>query len=63
VQPVPFLYPLAHRVRERPYVGTGVFLDETLAASAPEPQRMARHLLIVSLNQQILYLSHSNKTE
>src|SRR5215475_2992161 len=24
VKPVPFLYPLAHRVWERPYVGTGV---------------------------------------
>jgi glycerol-3-phosphate dehydrogenase len=43
VQPVPFLYPLAHRVWERPYVGTGVFLYDTLAASAPEPQRMPRH--------------------
>lgn len=43
VQPVPFLYPLAHRVWERPYVGTGVFLYDTLAASAPERQRMPRH--------------------
>jgi glycerol-3-phosphate dehydrogenase len=43
VQPVPFLYPLAHRVWERPYVGAGVFLYDTLAASAPERQRMPRH--------------------
>ena len=43
VQPVPFLYPLAHRVWERSYVGTGVFLYDTLAATAPERQRMPRH--------------------
>ncbi len=32
-----------HRVWERPYVGAGVLLYDTLAATAPERRRMPRH--------------------
>ena len=34
VRPVPFLYPLKHRGWERPYVGAGVALYDTLGASS-----------------------------
>lgn len=43
VHPVPFLYPLTHRVWERSYVGAGVLLYDALAATARERQRMPRH--------------------
>ena len=43
VHPVPFLYPLRHRVWERSYVGAGVVLYDGLAATARERQRMPRH--------------------
>ena len=43
VHPVPFLYPLTHRVWERPYVGAGVLLYDGLAATARERQRVPRH--------------------
>jgi glycerol-3-phosphate dehydrogenase len=46
VRPVPFLYPLAHRGWERPYVGAGVLLYDTMG-SLTGPSRglpMHRHL-------------------
>src|SRR3954447_7707742 len=35
IRPVPFLYPLSHRLWERPYVGTGVVLYDTLGSVVP----------------------------
>jgi len=35
IRPVPFLYPLTHRLWERPYVGAGVLLYDTLGAVMP----------------------------
>ena len=43
VRPVPFLYPLSHRVWERPYVGAGVFLYDTMSASGRVSRGMPRH--------------------
>jgi glycerol-3-phosphate dehydrogenase len=41
---VPFLYPLQHRVWERPYVGAGVLLYDVMAAASPSPRgRLPRH--------------------
>jgi glycerol-3-phosphate dehydrogenase len=34
VRPVPFLYPLTHRVWERPYVGSGIALYDAMAATS-----------------------------
>lgn len=42
VTPVPFLYPLKHRVWERPYVGAGLLLYDILAGRSPMPRH--RHL-------------------
>jgi glycerol-3-phosphate dehydrogenase len=42
VQPVPFLYPLRHRGWERPYVGTGVLLYDTMGGARALPRH--RHL-------------------
>lgn len=42
VTPVPFLYPLKHRVWERPYVGAGLLLYDALAGRSPMPRH--RHL-------------------
>ncbi|MEV5575495.1 glycerol-3-phosphate dehydrogenase/oxidase [Spirillospora sp. NPDC052269] len=36
-RPVPFLYPLRHRVWERPYVGSGVFLYDTMGGRRGVP--------------------------
>lgn len=46
VQKVPFLYPLKHRFIERPYVGAGLMLYDTigLAPSHPRGVPMHRHL-------------------
>jgi glycerol-3-phosphate dehydrogenase len=44
VRPVPFLYPLRHRVWERPYVGAGVALYDILAGLADNPLPRHRHL-------------------
>jgi len=46
VQKVPFLYPLKHRLWERPYVGAGLILYDTigLAPSHPRGVPMHRHL-------------------
>jgi len=43
VKPVPFLYPLEHRVWERAYVGAGIALYDTLASLAPGRRAMPLH--------------------
>ncbi|WP_402462244.1 glycerol-3-phosphate dehydrogenase/oxidase [Isoptericola aurantiacus] len=43
VKPVPFLYPLEHRVWERAYVGAGIALYDTLASVAPGKRAMPLH--------------------
>ncbi|KUM87448.1 MULTISPECIES: glycerol-3-phosphate dehydrogenase/oxidase [Streptomyces] len=43
VRPVPFLYPLQHRVRERPYVGAGVLLYDTMAAASGTAGGLPHH--------------------
>lgn len=44
VRPVPFIYPLHHRIWERGYVGAGVALYELLSALANNPLPHHRHL-------------------
>ena len=44
VRPVPFLFPLTHRVWERAYVGAGVALYDVLAGLAANPLPRHRHL-------------------
>src|SRR5215467_1701768 len=41
VKPVPFLWPLTHRGWERPYVGTGLLLYDTMGGRRAVPR--ARH--------------------
>src|SRR5262245_23213088 len=43
VRPVPFLYPLTHRVWERAYVGTGVALYDTLAPLTGQARGLPPH--------------------
>ena len=43
VKPVPFLYPLRHRIVERGYVGSGVLLYDTLGTSAGFNRGLPRH--------------------
>lgn len=46
VHPVPFLYPLTHKVWERAYVGTGIAIYDLMASSArsvPRLPRLPRH--------------------
>ncbi len=43
VRPVPFLYPLTHRVWERLYVGTGIGLYGLMAASFGKNDGLPRH--------------------
>ncbi len=43
VKPVPFLYPVEHRVWERLYVGAGVALYDTLATAAPGKRALPLH--------------------
>src|ERR687895_1526446 len=43
VRPVPFLFPLAHRVWERGYVGAGVALYDTLSLSMGNARGVPRH--------------------
>ncbi|MFJ3174316.1 glycerol-3-phosphate dehydrogenase/oxidase [Streptomyces roseus] len=49
VRPVPFLYPLQHRVTERPYVGSGVLLYDAMARASgtsgglPLHRHLSRH--------------------
>ncbi len=42
-RPVTFLYPLTHRVWERPYVGAGIALYDVLAAFGDSPLPRHRH--------------------
>jgi glycerol-3-phosphate dehydrogenase len=42
VKPVPFLWPLTHRIWERPYVGAGLLLYDTMGGRQAVPR--ARHL-------------------
>ena len=42
VRPVPFLWPLTHRIWERPYVGAGMLLYDTMGGRRAVPR--ARHL-------------------
>src|SRR5207244_9043555 len=42
VKPVPFLWPLTHRGWERPYVGIGLLLYDTIGGRRAVPR--ARHL-------------------
>lgn len=60
-RPVPFLYPLTHRVWERAYVGAGILLYDLLAARGGNPLPRHRHLskrktlqVMPSLNPDIL---------
>jgi glycerol-3-phosphate dehydrogenase len=43
VRPVPFLYPLQHRVWERAYVGTGVALYDAMAFTSGTARRLPHH--------------------
>jgi glycerol-3-phosphate dehydrogenase len=43
VRPVPFLYPLQHRVWERPYVGAGVLLYDAMAYTSGTARGLHRH--------------------
>jgi glycerol-3-phosphate dehydrogenase len=43
VRPVPFLYPLTHRGWERPYVGAGVLLYDTMAATGKVSRGLPMH--------------------
>ncbi len=46
VTPLPFLYPLAHKVWERPYVGAGLTLYDTLGGLQPSVPRHWRHFFL-----------------
>jgi glycerol-3-phosphate dehydrogenase len=43
VRPVPFLYPLTHRGWERPYVGSGLLLYDTMARFGQADAGLPRH--------------------
>jgi hypothetical protein len=43
VRPVSFLYPLRHKVWERPYVGAGIFLYDAMAATSGNAGGLPRH--------------------
>src|SRR5438067_10904565 len=45
VKPVPFLYPLTHRVWERPYVAAGLLLYDTMGGHSmlPGQKHLSRH--------------------
>ncbi len=60
VRPVPFLYPLEHRVWERAYVGAGIALYDTLAAVAPGRRAMPihRHLTRRQIARKFPDLAH-----
>jgi glycerol-3-phosphate dehydrogenase len=60
VRPVPFLYPLEHRVWERAYVGAGIALYDTLAAIAPGKRAMPihRHLTRRAIARKFPDLAH-----
>jgi glycerol-3-phosphate dehydrogenase len=60
VRPVPFLYPLEHRVWERAYVGAGIALYDTLASIAPGKRAMPihRHLSRKQMERKFPDLAH-----
>jgi len=43
IRPVPFLYPLTHRVWERPYVGAGVLLYDTMGTAGGSARGLPHH--------------------
>jgi glycerol-3-phosphate dehydrogenase len=43
IRPVPFLYPLTHRLWERPYVGAGVLLYDTLGTAGGSARGLPHH--------------------
>jgi len=43
IRPVPFLYPLQHRLWERPYVGAGMLLYDTMGVSSGAARGLPRH--------------------
>ncbi|MFE3937727.1 glycerol-3-phosphate dehydrogenase/oxidase, partial [Streptomyces goshikiensis] len=43
VRPVPFLYPLQHRLWERPYVGAGVLMYDAMAAASGTSSGLPHH--------------------
>ncbi|MDH6117830.1 glycerol-3-phosphate dehydrogenase/oxidase [Kitasatospora sp. GAS204B] len=43
VRPVPFLYPLTHRIWERPYVGAGVLLYDTMGITSGTARGLPHH--------------------
>jgi glycerol-3-phosphate dehydrogenase len=43
IRPVPFLYPLQHRLWERPYVGAGMLLYDTMGVSYGAGRGLPRH--------------------
>lgn len=60
VKPVPFLYPLEHRLWERAYVGAGIALYDTLASLAPGRRAMPlhRHLSRHQMERKFPDLAH-----
>jgi glycerol-3-phosphate dehydrogenase len=60
VRPVPFLYPLEHRVWERAYVGAGIALYDTLASIAPGKRALPlhRHLSRKQMERKFPDLAH-----
>ncbi|BDZ41333.1 FAD-dependent oxidoreductase [Paraoerskovia sediminicola] len=60
VRPVPFLYPLEHRIWERAYVGTGIALYDTLASLAPGKRALPlhRHLTRAQIARKFPDLAH-----
>ena len=60
VKPVPFLYPLEHRVWERAYVGTGIAMYDILATVTPgrRPMPFHRHLTKAQMEAKFPDLAH-----
>jgi glycerol-3-phosphate dehydrogenase len=60
VRPVPFLYPLEHRVWERAYVGAGVALYDTLATASGRKRALPfhRHVTRRGLDRKFPDLRH-----
>lgn len=60
VRPVPFLYPLEHRVWERAYVGAGIAMYDVLATLTPgrRPMPFHRHLSRNQMEAKFPDLAH-----
>ncbi|WP_344098782.1 glycerol-3-phosphate dehydrogenase/oxidase [Myceligenerans crystallogenes] len=60
VRPVPFLYPLEHRVWERAYVGAGIAMYDILATLTPgrRPMPFHRHLTKGQMEAKFPDLAH-----